>query len=1377
MALNKKAQVYPVFLAIFLLVALTFAFMALNDTKKICADPDKPCDSSNSLAVLGSKQTQVFYTLQDADSIKLFVDQAAKLAAEKSIDVIKKGCTYEFKPEGTDDVDTSECGKYIYPMWSNNQMICKPACEVSFTDQFASNLGTELQKYQSATKIPLPTKYDVSVQDEGDYFILSGQSTQKLILNSFSPNDRYQLEAEPSKISYAETKIQALSSISADQPTDAPSDVAALETDALTEISGEAIMVSEDVQNKLSSQTQQNWLWPTDYPDHVLNDCMGRRLLKGKADVHEGIDIRSFDGSKAYQVLAPAAGYVVEAGNPKLPDSKIFTKTGDMVKGHSADCWGRVTIYTGNGLSATFLHMQEIYIKPGQYVAPGTPIGLSGGRGLKNTDGIKSCSNDAYSVHIHMDVFKEVDTSLLKQTYPEGGNNPSGEPYARQTSFGPAINPLCLLDTTDATSSQPSNSRNYIAKNCYHPFNKDLEKVCPVYGLNTAGTAIMVATATDTTVDASNSGLSQVTGCASDIQRCLVKKQAQAAAAANSESAKYAFSTSFSVKVNVKLNPYDGLSTWFEDTWNECIDDPAKCLDESITEYNDDKDNPFTIKYGKNCESRPDNIFYSLMEGLEDCFSNNVKGCTCQFNFSGFTSSNDIAIDLNGDYATLSALTPSKAEPGTDLEEEGPSYSYYWGSLSGLLDTRRITLRFDDDENLKSIDIVGRKYDGESWLDTPLSMDSGTDTILLSKLPNPSGEDDIVEITSDPSLPACTLKKDKYRLCAEPRDEDSSLTPLFFSMQFREKTEAEKMQDKQECSDAQIEVSPLNMQPDSFVKDVAEIKGISISDVFSKIPIPIFQFLGTTIAVSDIMSTLPGTQAANLQIIVNNPDPDIIGYEVHCSDLPLNMGPDSFKGSKPNSFALLQEKANEAGAQMRLENNLPVNPYARFIQGKECNVPVPDSSGMVKNVPGIKAISENGVSQFTVKSCGGANIAMAKLTQNNYCIQLIPVRKDGTRLIDCPLTNCAEFNSLFDIALNRLLESQLSSISIIPAGIIPDDLKQYIKIPDANDFADAAMGKRSLDFGDIVNTDGIQSHYLGNLKSLITKELNQEVTAIAFQNALDSSSASQKQAVLSALSGQIKNEDAKMIFSDIVQRRNVEGDAQRIALAKGIGYIDDSDAKKILSDFVKIGDPRSKAYSLLRSEGLSQFNSMSDEQKKNLLIKMSESSVGSTVKDSMVAKAASKGCVNDFFASAQQAADCLSQDELSQVYSESMKDEMIAKSFIQKQLEGTDAGAAKNILSSLSQSRDFEGIVRDELASSIAGLPDSTQKNILSDIMNSNGNLEQTLQKEIMKQIPVVNSQYISDLLQNQDKAFSGIFKDEIQKSLNSFLSTDCSNT
>jgi hypothetical protein len=64
-------------------------------------------------------------------------------------------------------------------------------------------------------------------------------------------------------------------------------------------------------------------------------------------------------------------------------------------------------VNAANGTNKTiiYMHMSQLFVKPGDTVKRGQPIGIIGGYGIK--DGVET--NNAYDEHLHIEVWSELN--------------------------------------------------------------------------------------------------------------------------------------------------------------------------------------------------------------------------------------------------------------------------------------------------------------------------------------------------------------------------------------------------------------------------------------------------------------------------------------------------------------------------------------------------------------------------------------------------------------------------------------------------------------------------------------------------------------------------------------------------------------------------------------------------------------------------------------------------------------------------------------------------------------------------------------------------------------------------------------------------------
>jgi len=249
---------------------------------------------------------------------------------------------------------------------------------------------------------------------------------------------------------------------------------------------------------------------------------------------------------------------------------------------------------------------------------------------------------------------------------------------------------------------------------------------------------------------------------------------------------KYEFKTGFTVQVNKKIDdPLKPVTDWFTETWNECNDDLAKCLDKKIDEFNDKpvEQAKFTIDFASElCEEKEIGFFYDVMEFFEDCFSNNMYGCACEFNLSKYYSSQDLFIKFDSDKASLW------------LRDEGinrikqAEYVFAHGGLE--LDQspypyQELLLEFDEENyELKNSKLIGFEREDQNGIREGVSdLFDDYKIIQLTKKDADSKQSASFTNIPEDKLTKCLYKKDKFRLCAEPKEEfEEELFPVNLSL-------------------------------------------------------------------------------------------------------------------------------------------------------------------------------------------------------------------------------------------------------------------------------------------------------------------------------------------------------------------------------------------------------------------------------------------------------------------------------------------------------------------------------------------------------------------------------------------------------------------
>lgn len=112
-----------------------------------------------------------------------------------------------------------------------------------------------------------------------------------------------------------------------------------------------------------------------------VSSPFGNRILNGKQEYHKGIDLVGLDGDR--QLIAPCSG--------KVAVSTIIDKN----SGNLTWQWGNyIRIDTDDGYSVYMCHMASRFVKTGQRVVYGTPVGVQGNTGY------------SFGEHCHFEVRK-----------------------------------------------------------------------------------------------------------------------------------------------------------------------------------------------------------------------------------------------------------------------------------------------------------------------------------------------------------------------------------------------------------------------------------------------------------------------------------------------------------------------------------------------------------------------------------------------------------------------------------------------------------------------------------------------------------------------------------------------------------------------------------------------------------------------------------------------------------------------------------------------------------------------------------------------------------------------------------------------------------
>ena len=84
----------------------------------------------------------------------------------------------------------------------------------------------------------------------------------------------------------------------------------------------------------------------------------------------------------------------------------------------------------------------------------------------------------------------------------------------------------------------------------------------------------------------------------------------------------------FTTQYPITLKPYEELKTFAEGVISECQNDPEYCLNQKITEFNDNHDD---VKVRKECEEGPERVLFDYAERIYDCSKTESTDCFCPF--------------------------------------------------------------------------------------------------------------------------------------------------------------------------------------------------------------------------------------------------------------------------------------------------------------------------------------------------------------------------------------------------------------------------------------------------------------------------------------------------------------------------------------------------------------------------------------------------------------------------------------------------------------------------------------------------------------------------------------------------------------------------
>jgi hypothetical protein len=1386
---NKIAQmgIYSLFVAFFTVFALSYALINLNDARKIT-------DSNGKNLVIGEKQFAVFASLQDADGVNIFLDQASEIASQKALEKMRESCFNNPSTEHVVDEWISPCGKYIYPMWSSTDTLCLPDCETAFTNAFKESFLGITTNYYKGTGVELPLSYNFTVDKKEDYFLLHGISSSDAGVNVLS----------------MEARLKSPVSIS-----------------------------TPYVGGKFS--------WPVQAGSKIISSCFGPRILNGENDLHPAIDIPAAKGTP---VLAAAYGQVVVA-NPcngrvvishgsginteYLHMDSINVKVNDKVNqrqqigtvgGKGDDCSDNAypahihfaVIFKGVSSGLKFGSDKMVLpsygtddrVQPLCFLETPDAQAGTGCDAPINTQLEEVCakynlpmpsSSSSYAgLSSLADVYKRWGTliseasqmygvsecQILAHIYQESRGNPNAispvgaaglmqlmPATARELGLNvPDCDWVNSPGTCDKNSDQRFNPelniragtryltivQSRVNNNCNSNFAIGSQQVMAGYNGGPNRKVLCSGTLEDYVSESRN----YVIKVTANMQACQASNTITGGATSASSSATagtpfgiYNFKPSFTVRVNKEFNDsVKPLSDWFRKTWEDCIDDPKVCINDKMKEFNNQSFD-YKLSFANKCEEYP--LFYDMVELIQDCFSNKTFGCMCEFNFSKAFSpgGKDLAIRFDTINNNISLLVKNSA--GT--YEVKDSYILYKASIKPGVSSHThyvYFMKFNPDTYL----LENARLAALSAFDDEATTTYTFDDYKIMKISKTSPTEGL--FTDSDTMSKCSYYKDRFRLCAKPIPEKKdALIELKFALQLKDKPPEPVVKEE-------VVVTPLS-------KDNSAVSN-SLMDQILGMVIPGFGIFEDLIS----GSLIPDSQEAGLQVAMKVPKDkngnplDIAGYEVYCNDFLTDFLEKQFLDNfNPNQFVVTA--SNALGQRVsQLDPYVKTNPYSDFLSKKDCNVPVTKSNGETVSVPGVKGIYQNGTMVFNINKCGAASVMLDKFIKKDYCVTLIPVDKNGNKMNDYAVSNCAKTNSIMDMVVGDLIKQELGSF--IPSGLIPDSLQPYIKLPDSSQIFDAVTGKRDFNLVSMVNTENLNSLLQEITPEFISSVTNNEILSGALISSVDGMNMWEKQEVLNTIAGQISNEDAQMLFTKVISGGDLTDAATSMAFEKGVDYIDGSKAPEILKQVVNGENSESLAYNELikaANEELVAYD------KKEALIDVAKSSSGSDVRDKIIEKAVNKGCAASYGIDVDEAVVCLRDDEISELYSEVLSDYQTSDSAKQALLnKAVDrlGDRAPSVLKKVVMQRDLSGVAYEMVQSELSNMPDYAKSQFVTDILQGGMVDSDTLQTELFKMIPSIDNSIIPNLLSdgNINSLLGDALKSALEGEVNSFVQGEC---
>lgn len=301
---NKKGQVYLIMVIIAIVFALVSSFIMINYTSS-----EKGKDE-----YIGVYQSGMIDAIVDGDKLLMYVEQAAKYVADKSLQDTASNGFVELSAETGEDNPGPKCKTYVYNLWNTESKECFPHIENGLGFYFDKSLNEKLSTYNDR---------NMKRTIEREYYFESSFSKTKI---SALAQGQFIIDVFKSK-EYKEN-VETQKYIDNKQAT------------AGLTING-------------------NFIWPLKGNSAYILSCFGYRGgvsagggKKGTTN-HAGIDLPQPKGTPVYAVAAGTI-YAIQTS------------------------WNAVIINHGGGLKTTYGHLSKIDVKVGEVVTQGQKIGEVG---------------------------------------------------------------------------------------------------------------------------------------------------------------------------------------------------------------------------------------------------------------------------------------------------------------------------------------------------------------------------------------------------------------------------------------------------------------------------------------------------------------------------------------------------------------------------------------------------------------------------------------------------------------------------------------------------------------------------------------------------------------------------------------------------------------------------------------------------------------------------------------------------------------------------------------------------------------------------------------------------------------------------------------